>query len=965
MKSIKKFPIIVSLLSLVTLFAFAKQEKVIQIFRNGEVIQEYSVDDIDYIEVNDLIPAPSDVNASVTNDQITIKWNAVEGATYNIYRSPDNVNFILLASKLTETTYTDTIPLRGSNFYRVKAVVRDVESGYTSSAAATLTSSELDNGIYLGIIGFNQSLYEYPVLQLTKNSVDGFRNFVDGLTLKNGTLLYYSVDQALNAMQSAELPADISTAAIVTFTDGLDQGSFMMEGVSYDDEMDYLDALNRRIKNETVSGQPITAFSIGIRGKDVADINMFRANLAKLASSPDNATEVSNMSEVNDKFKEIAEKLSESNYVQTINLKMPGISNGSRVRFTFDNVNAANKSQIYIEGKFNLRDKSLEEVQYVGLTSTSGTTVKGKVDGIFVNFTFDGVHTDNNVLINSEFTDEWTYITSNNTWQINSEFDKAENSDIVTERSSAVIMLVLDCSSSLADDFAKVKTNANDFINILLENARNPYEVSGVILNTSEHNLQVGNTLKLVATVIPNTALLKDVTWTSSNTNIATVNQDGLVTGISPGKTIITVTTKDGKYSANCEIVVKYFAQNIYLNFESSTLKIGETLQLISSIYPNEVENKSVNWESSNNQIASVNNDGLVEALNAGEVTISASTTDGTKLIVTCNIKVVYSDYSQFAKMPIDLSLSVWKDNTRYYLTPKQYQYVDHTDIVTEGLVIIQNTEKFVLNLSDEDCEEVYAKAANGVYKNLLPTYSQAKIISAKWDAISSTLQEFGFSPLKSGTVGYGYTQGYISSTKETTTSDYYWIASPKNGEMITDGGYIHRVRTVKSLNENANSPILWHTEYDLKLLLRLPSGESIWCTPEEYITNIKDNPKYENWIKELRVDYNNSKFYMSVEDENCGVITAKSAHSLYSTNLPNYSEAQVMSVRWNAINTQLIKYGFSPLLTGTVGYGYTQGYISSSKPYTTSEYYYIASPRHGEAITDGGYSHRVRTVRR
>ena len=99
MKSIKKTLIIFSSLSLIAFFAFAKQEKVLQIFRNGEVIQEYAVNDIDYIEVNDLIPAPDDINASVSNDQITIKWNPVEGATYNIYRSPDNVNFTLLAPK--------------------------------------------------------------------------------------------------------------------------------------------------------------------------------------------------------------------------------------------------------------------------------------------------------------------------------------------------------------------------------------------------------------------------------------------------------------------------------------------------------------------------------------------------------------------------------------------------------------------------------------------------------------------------------------------------------------------------------------------------------------------------------------------------------------------------------------------------------------------------------------------------
>lgn len=468
MKRIKKSSVIFAFLSLIAFFAFARQEKVLQIFRNGEIIQEYSIDDIDYIEVNDRIPAPIGIKTEVSDSRVTVYWNPVEGATYDIYRSPDNVNFTLLASGLTAASYTDANPLRSSNYYRVKAIVDDVESAYTPSAVATLSGTGLENGIYLGITGFNQALYNYPILRLTEHSVVAFRNFVDGLTMKNGTLLYYSVDQALNAMQSTSLPSDISTAAIVTFTDGLDQGS-MMKDVPYDDDMAYLDALNRRINSDRVFGQPITAFSIGIRGKDVADIDMFRANLAKLASSPENATEVSSISEVNARFKEIAEKLTENNYIQTINLKMPGVSNGTRVRFTFDNVNNAAKSQIYIEGKFNLKEKSLEDVQYVGLSSSSGVRIKGTVDGIFVNFTFDNVHTDNNVLVKSEFTDEWTYITSSGIWQINSEFDKTENSDIVTSRSSAVIMLVLDCSSSLANDFEKALANAKGFIDTLFQ----------------------------------------------------------------------------------------------------------------------------------------------------------------------------------------------------------------------------------------------------------------------------------------------------------------------------------------------------------------------------------------------------------------------------------------------------------------------------------------------------------------
>ena len=324
------------------------------------------------------------------------------------------------------------------------------------------------SGIYLGVMGFNQQVYSSSISKLDKENKSGFESFIDDLNMKYGTLLYYSVDQAINTMQSATFPSDLSTVAIVTFTDGLDQGSMMMED-SYDNDNDYLNAINQRIKNEKINGLSLTAYSIGLRGQDVSDVTQFKSNLSKLASSAENATEVTSMSEVNAKFKEIAEQLTQSSYVQTVNLKMPGVSNGILVRFTFDNVSSAKNSSLYIEGTFNRSTLSLENVKYVGLSSTSGTTIKGVRDGIFVNFTFDGVHTNNNTLIDKNFTDEWTYITSNSSWQINSEFDKSEDSDVVVKRSSAAIMLVLDCSSSLASDFGKAKSNAKDFINTLYE----------------------------------------------------------------------------------------------------------------------------------------------------------------------------------------------------------------------------------------------------------------------------------------------------------------------------------------------------------------------------------------------------------------------------------------------------------------------------------------------------------------
>ena len=347
-------------------------------------------------------------------------------------------------------------------------VLNNVDENVDSWTDLTYAGGGNDSGIYLGVMGFNQQLYSYPISKLSTETKAGFDSFIDDLAMKNGTLLYYSVDQTINTMQSVQLPQDLKTAAIVTFTDGLDQGSIMMN-VSYQDNTEYLNAVNNRLTSETISGLPITAYSIGIRGQDVADVTTFQNNLKKLASSPENATEVTSMAEVNAKFKEIAEQLSQNNYIQTINLKMPGVSNGTVVRFTFDNINSATKSKLYIEGTFNLAERSLENIKYMGLSSSSGSYVKGVVDGIFVTFTFENVHADNNILIDNQFTDEWIYVPSSNIWQINSEFDKNENSDIVNVRSSAAIMLVLDCSSSLADDFVKAQSNAKDFVNTLYD----------------------------------------------------------------------------------------------------------------------------------------------------------------------------------------------------------------------------------------------------------------------------------------------------------------------------------------------------------------------------------------------------------------------------------------------------------------------------------------------------------------
>lgn len=448
------------------------QKRMLEIYQNGKVSHSVEVADIDSIKINSKLQAPPTVEATVTEKGIVVKWTAVEGATdYDVFRSPDNTAYTVIEENVNGTSYTDKSPFSGINYYKVRANGSDGLTSPLSNASSPVSTSGTiaGTGLYMGIIGFNQELTSKEISILAPNTKTAFTGFVSGLTSKNGTLLYYAVDNAIDKLSAAILPDDLVNVSIVTFTDGLDQGSMMMNP-DYASDSEYLSALNERIGSVKVHGLPITAYSIGLKGNDVTDENKFMENLQNLASAPENAAEVSSMEEVNAKFQEIAEQLYNISSSQTINLKIPGQSNGTVIRFTFDDVADAAQSEIYIEGTFSLQDRTLKEITYQGLSCSSGATVTGTQDGIFVTFSFTDLKQTTGDAVPTSYIKQWSYLPSTSQWQINSEFTPEDNTVTTVDRKSAVIMLVLDCSSSLGSQFSNMQTHANQFIEKMAEN---------------------------------------------------------------------------------------------------------------------------------------------------------------------------------------------------------------------------------------------------------------------------------------------------------------------------------------------------------------------------------------------------------------------------------------------------------------------------------------------------------------
>ena len=162
--------------------------------------------------------------------------------------------------------------------------------------------------------------------------------------------------------------------------------------------------------------------------------------------------------------------------------------------------------------------------------------------------------------------------------------------------------------------------------------------VETVTLNKTSLTIKENESEILIASILPENATNKEVTWSSSDSSIAEV-ENGKVTGKKIGSATITVTTQDGAKKATCAVEVQpILVQSISLDKTSLIMKENESVTLTPYIIPENATNKEVTWSSSNNEVAEVI-DGKIVAKKAGNVVITATTVEGGKT-ATCTIEV-------------------------------------------------------------------------------------------------------------------------------------------------------------------------------------------------------------------------------------------------------------------------------------------------------------------------------------
>lgn len=319
---------------------------------------------------------------------------------------------------------------------------------------------------------------------------------------------------------------------------------------------------------------------------------------------------------------------------------------------------------------------------------------------------------------------------------------------------------IITVTSSNGKTASCVVTVTNDTVNI-----------DNIVLDPSKATLKVGDKSQIVATIEPDNATERNLIWSSSDPSIVSVDSKGVITGLKPGKAIVTVKSKDGKVFSTSEITVEAVdVKEIALNPTNMSLKVGTSSSIVAVVKPENATNKTLVWSSSDPSIATVDSTGKVTGVKAGTVTITAQTKDG-KVKATVNVTVenelINDEVNVFDedKDPIEwngsndlqiFSKSIY--NVDGFLAPESqntYQFIVRNDTnyrIKYGIKF-NETNYFDINMK-------YKLKKNDTY--LISEYSKANIL---------TVTEFYLDPGESDTY-------YL---------DWKWISSSNDMEIGTN----------------------------------------------------------------------------------------------------------------------------------------------------------------------------------
>jgi uncharacterized protein YjdB len=334
----------------------------------------------------------------------------------------------------------------------------------------------------------------------------------------------------------------------------------------------------------------------------------------------------------------------------------------------------------------------------------------------------------------------------------------------------------------------------------------NKTKVSSVILSNKTISIFVGENKKLDVSIIPDDANDKSLIWTSSNTNVANVD-DGMVTGISEGDAIITVKSSDSDVSDSCMVrVIKNEATELAILDTNVELRINEEKTLNVTIDPIEFYDL-ITWTSSDERIATVDNKGKVTGISNGKTTIKAIYGDKEAI---CDVKVVIPVNT----LNIDSEITLGVGETKIInpvITPEEASNQElFWETSDNEIVSVDNGNIKGLKVGTAKVTAtIDSKKATVLVRVIIPVDN----ITLNKDKIS----------LK---VGENTTLKATITPSDATNKEIVWTSSNTSVATVSDG----KVKTIKS---------------GVATITATVSGKTAKTTISVYNSSITDNSKY------------------------------------------------------------------------------------------------------------------------
>lgn len=301
--------------------------------------------------------------------------------------------------------------------------------------------------------------------------------------------------------------------------------------------------------------------------------------------------------------------------------------------------------------------------------------------------------------------------------------------------------------------------------------------ITGIRFSNNNETILVGSTQKLSVIVTPSNASNQSLSYTSSNSNVATVDSEGNVKGITVGEAYITVSAAGYQAVANIKVINTISLNSISIS-KNLQLKEQSSSTLNVTFNPSNATNKKVTWKSSNPNVATVDSSGNVKAIAPGTATITVISSDGGK-VATCNVEVI-----ALSKKLTGISLN--KTELTMELDAEETLTVNFNPEYAENK-----------NIKWSSSNTKIAKVSNGKITPVKPGKVEIKAVSedGNYEAVcqvtvlSPPIESIKFAQTKqSVALGSTITLKTVSTPTDTAINNPIWTSSDETVATVKDG---------------------------------------------------------------------------------------------------------------------------------------------------------------------------------